>query len=141
MQNVRACQKPGVRYVFGVLEALGIRNGAIHSEVKMEERGPVLIEANCRLHGGEGTWAPMAVACLGYSAVSAMVDAYLDPVAFAALPVAPVRFRAHAKEAKVRSAVSGTLSAIDVEALKAIRSLKSYQSEILAAKVGGRIER
>ena len=39
----------------------------------------MLIEANCRLHGGEGTWAPMAEACLGYSAVSAMLDAFLDP--------------------------------------------------------------
>ena len=42
--NLRAM----VTYVLGVLEVLGIRNGAIHSEVKMEERGPVLIEANCR---------------------------------------------------------------------------------------------
>merc|ERR1719201_1397937 len=87
-----------VRYVFGVLDALGIRNGAIHSEVKIEERGPVLIEANCRLHGGEGTWAPMAVACCGYSAVSAMVDSFLDPLAFAALPTVPTNFVAHAKE-------------------------------------------
>ena len=91
-----------VEYIFGVLDALGIRNGSIHNEVKMEERGPVLIEANCRLHGGEGTWAPMAEACLGYSAVSAMLDSYLDPVAFAAIPSMPINFRAHAKEAKVR---------------------------------------
>ena len=61
----------------------------------------MMIEANCRLHGGEGTWAPMAEACLGYSAVSAMLDAYLDPAAFAAIPTMPVNFRAHAKEAKV----------------------------------------
>eukprot|EP00966_Prymnesium_polylepis_P215695 4994720-Prymnesium_polylepis.2 len=51
-----------------------IPQGAIHSEVKLEERGPVLIEANCRLHGGEGTWAPMAEACVGYSQVSGMID-------------------------------------------------------------------
>ena len=61
----------------------------------------VLIEANCRLHGGEGTWAPMAEACLGYSAVSAMIDSYLDPIAFAAIPKMPHTFRAHAMEAKV----------------------------------------
>lgn len=29
-----------VEYIFGVLNALGIRNGAIHSEVKIEDRGP-----------------------------------------------------------------------------------------------------
>ena len=60
-----------VQYTFGVLDALGIRNGAVHAELKLEARGPVLIEANCRLHGGEGTWAPMAAACVGYSAVGA----------------------------------------------------------------------
>lgn len=130
-----------VKYIFGVLDALGIRNGAIHSEVKMEDRGPVLIEANCRLHGGEGTWAPMAEACLGYSAVSAMADAYLDPVAFAALPVVPMDFVAHAKEAKIRSGVAGVLKEISPTALQAIRGLKSYQSEMIGVKPGKRIEK
>jgi len=129
-----------VEYTFGVLEALGIRNGAIHSEVKLEERGPVLIEANCRLHGGEGTWAPMAEACLGYSAVSAMLDAMLDPLAFAALPSVPTNFRAHAKEAKLRSGVQGTLKEIDAAAMAKIRSLPSYRSEMISAKVGAPIE-
>jgi biotin carboxylase len=32
---------PGmIEYVFKVLDVLGIRNGAVHSEVKLEERGP-----------------------------------------------------------------------------------------------------
>ena len=130
-----------IKYIFGVLDALGIRNGAIHSEVKMEERGPVLIEANCRLHGGEGTWAPMAEASLGYSAVSAMLDAYLDPAAFAAIPEMPLHFRAHAMEAKIRSGVAGVLVAIDQSAMKAIRALSSYQSEMVGAAVGKRVEK
>ena len=54
-----------VSYAFRVLDAVGIRNGSVHLEIKAEARGPVLIEANCRLHGGEGTWAPMAEARLG----------------------------------------------------------------------------
>ena len=129
-----------IDYIFRVLGALGIRNGAIHSEVKLEDRGPVLIEANCRLHGGEGTWAPMAEACLGYSAISALLDAHLDPIAFAALPVTPSAFQAHAMEAKLRSGVSGLLKSIDTSAMKAIRALPSYQSEMLGVAVGKRIE-
>ena len=132
--------KTMVEYIFGVLEALGIRNGAIHSEVKFEDRGPVLIETNCRLHGGEGTWAPMAEACLGYSAISAMLDAYLDPAAFGALPKMPTNFRAHAKEAKLRSPVSGIVKAIDPNALKAIRALPSFASEMIAVAPGKPIE-
>ena len=34
--------------VRGVLETLGIENGCMHSEIKLEPRGPVLIEVNCR---------------------------------------------------------------------------------------------
>jgi len=130
-----------VDYVFGILETLGIRNGAIHTEVKLEERGPVMIEANCRMHGGEGTWAPMAQACLGYSQVSAMIDAYHDPLAFAALPRVPQTFVAHAKEGNISSVVCGLLEEIDPAALTAIRSLASFQSEMIHVKVGDRIEK
>jgi len=133
--------RPMVAYVMGVLSALGIENGAIHSEVKLEERGPVLIEANCRLHGGEGTWAPMAEACVGYSQVSGMIDAYLDPLAFAALPEAPSNFVAHAKEANMSSVVSGTLKAINPDGMRAIRALSSYRSEIIHTQVGETIEK
>jgi len=83
----------------------------------------------------------MAEACLGYSAVSAMLDSYLDPVAFAAIPRMPIDFRAHAMEAKIRSGVAGTVTEIDANALKAIRSLKSYRSEMVGAAVGKRIEK
>ena len=138
--------EPGLRamveYVFGVLEALGIRNGAVHSEVKTVERGPVLIEANCRLHGGEGTWAPMAEACTGgYSQISAMIDSYIDPAAFAALPYVPSNFVAHCTEANMQSFVAGTLVEIDPEALKKIRSLSSYTNEFLDVTEGKRIEK
>ena len=68
-------------------------------------------------------------------------DAYLDPVAFAALPFAPMSFMAHAKEAKIRSGVSGVLVEISPTALQAIRSLKSYQSEMVGVKPGKRIEK
>lgn len=130
-----------VDYIFKVLDALGIKNGAMHSEAKLEERGAVLIEVNCRLHGGEGTWAPMAEACLGYSAVSACCDAYLDPAAFAALPQLPINFRAHAMEAKLRSAVEGILVRVDMAAIDAIRALDSYRSEMISVEVGQPIAR
>ena len=56
-----------VRYVIGVLDALHIQHGATHTEVKVPsaERGAVLIEANCRLHGGDGCWLPIPERCLG----------------------------------------------------------------------------
>ena len=35
-----------------VLDAIGIEYGAVHSEIMVDKDGPVLIEANCRLCGG-----------------------------------------------------------------------------------------
>lgn len=130
-----------VQYIFGVLDALGIRNGAVHSEVKTEERGPVLIEANCRLHGGEGTWAPMAEACLGYSQVSAMIDSYLDPLAFAALPPFPTDPVGFCTEANMQSHVAGVLKEISPDALRAIRALSSFAGEFIDVAPGKRIEK
>ena len=71
-----------VAYITNVLDAIGIKHGAVHSEVKYDSstpagvaRGPVLIETNCRLHGIEGSWKPIVDMCLGYSQVSALLDA------------------------------------------------------------------
>lgn len=41
-----------IDYIRRVLTALGIENGAAHSEVMLTERGPVLIETGARLIGG-----------------------------------------------------------------------------------------
>eukprot|EP00308_Calcidiscus_leptoporus_P000576 CAMPEP_0119373812 /NCGR_PEP_ID=MMETSP1334-20130426/27850_1 /TAXON_ID=127549 /ORGANISM="Calcidiscus leptoporus, Strain RCC1130" /LENGTH=552 /DNA_ID=CAMNT_0007391687 /DNA_START=97 /DNA_END=1755 /DNA_ORIENTATION=+ len=128
--------KQMVQYTFDVLDALDIKHGAMHSEIKLEERGPVLVEVNCRLHGGEGTWAPMAERCIGYSAVTAMLDAYLDPAAFAALPSMPGHFRAHAMEAKLRSAVEGILTQIDETRWAEITSLSSFVSAMVTVAEG-----
>ena len=81
----------------------------------------------------------MAEACIGYSAVSACADCFLDPAAFAALPAVPTDFKNHAMEAKLRSAVEGVLTAVDENKMAQIRALPSFSSEMLAFKVGKEI--
>lgn len=130
-----------VEYIFRVLDSLGIKHGCMHSEVKLETRGPVLIEVNCRMHGGEGTWAPMAEACVGYSAVSACADCFIDPAAFAFLPVSPSNFMSHAMEAKLRSGVEGILTAVDESKIAQIRALPSYSSEMMTFSIGKEINK
>ena len=151
IDEVEAAMVPRmVQYVFGVLDALGIANGAVHSECKHDgataagrARGAVLIESNCRLHGAEGSWRPIADACLGYSHVSALLDAYTDGAAFAALPRTPSALRAHGAQVGVRSVVAGTLARVDADALGAIRGVASYVGECLPASlaVGQRIDK
>lgn len=43
-----------VDYVFRVLDAVGIRYGACHTEVMFTKRGPILVEVNNRMHGLQG---------------------------------------------------------------------------------------
>ena len=128
-----------IRYTLSVIGALGIRNGAVHSEVKATPRGPVLVEANCRLHGGDGQWEPVAKHCFGYSQVSALADAYVAPTAFDALPALPDQLRGFGAEIDLRSTVAGTLAAIDEAAMARIRALPSYISEVLDLKPGDEI--
>jgi biotin carboxylase len=46
-----------VTYVKQVLDAVGIRFGAAHTEVMLTDHGPLLIEVNARLSGGGQPWA------------------------------------------------------------------------------------
>lgn len=65
------------QYVFRILTALGVRVGAVHTEVIVTERGPVFVEMGARLNGG---YAPILISeCTGDNIVSRMIDGYLTP--------------------------------------------------------------
>jgi biotin carboxylase len=79
-----------INYTRRVLDAMGILHGPTHAEIMMTAEGPCLVEMNCRAHGGDGCWRPLAVALTGgYSQVEASADAYLDAKAFAKVPDKP----------------------------------------------------
>lgn len=67
-------------YVMSVLNALEIKFGAGHSEVMLTQNGPVLIEIGARLAGGIDPSSTHEA--LGYSQVSILADAYLNPDVF-----------------------------------------------------------
>merc|ERR1712048_1175671 len=72
-----------IPYVRGVLDALGIKNGPSHGEVMMTPTGPCLVEMNCRAHGGDGAWVPLARALTGgHSQVDCALTAFVDEHAF-----------------------------------------------------------
>ena len=122
-----------VDYVTSVLNALGVTDGAMHTEVMNTPRGPVLVEVNCRLHGGEGIWLPIAQACLHYTQVSALHDAHFAPNDFAALPATPLcPMLQHGAWVTIRSPSDGTVTAIHHERLEQIRGLRSFLGEYFA---------
>ncbi|AEH09300.1 ATP-grasp fold domain protein, DUF201-type [Candidatus Protofrankia datiscae] len=74
-------QDVAVPYVLRVLDALGIREGPAHTELFVDDDGPVIIECGARLEGGVTPRGP--VAATGDSQVSLTVLRYVDPAGFA----------------------------------------------------------
>lgn len=126
-------------YTAGVLDALAISNGATHSEVIVDASGtPCLVECNCRTHGGNGEFEPIAHALLGYTQVSALLDAFLDPPAFDALPPLPPKFSGYGILAFLASYKEGVLAAAPgVE--RARRALRSATRVELETAIGERV--
>ena len=80
-----------IPYTRGVLDALGMKHGPSHGEIILTKDGPCLVEMNCRAHGGDGNWAPLARALCGdkYCQVEGTADCYLDEEDFNKLPDKP----------------------------------------------------
>lgn len=67
-------------YVFAVLDALGIRNGPAHTEVRLTPDGPCLIEVGARLSGAD---IPVLVGkAIGTGQLELTADVYVDPGRF-----------------------------------------------------------
>ena len=64
-------------FVFGVLDALGIRSAAAHTEVILTPSGPVLVESGARMAGG--TLPHVVEKTLGVSQAGLFADALVDP--------------------------------------------------------------
>lgn len=67
-----------IQYAFSVLDALGIKNGPVHTEIMIDQNGPVLIEVNIRVMGGA-----MPAAYLnklnGHHETDVVMDCYTNP--------------------------------------------------------------
>ena len=131
---------PGIlQYTQGVIDAIGFRNGALHAEVMyVPNRGPVLVEMNCRLHGGNAQWVVPAEICMGYSQLSVFMDAYLNHGLgeFAIVPAEPTSKRSGCFQVKMRSHVEGRLKDVNPFQLARIQALKSYSTHFFTVKPG-----
>lgn len=76
-------EESAVSYVLACLDALGVRNGAAHSEVRLTARGPLLVEVNSRLMGPVQP-ADVYTGALGYSQAALLAASLFDPLAFRA---------------------------------------------------------
>ncbi|GIG64488.1 ATP-grasp domain-containing protein [Phytomonospora endophytica] len=75
-------QEQIVPYALDVLDALGIRHGAAHMELKLTPDGPCLVEVGARTAGFDTPF--YATECIGEAQMEWVVDAYVRPERFAA---------------------------------------------------------
>jgi biotin carboxylase len=126
-----------VDYAFAVLDAVGIRHGPAHVELKLTPHGPCLIEVGARLSGGDlPHYARLAI---GESQLDWMVDACLRPDRFRARCGEDYRIRRHYSWAALISPVAGTLRGY--RGLDEIRRLESFHEMWVLTKPGQRLRR
>ena len=119
-------------YTFGVINALGIKQGPAHTELLLTPEGPVLIEIAARMHGAG--FPIYSQQCVGYSQVDLTVDAYVDEPAFKAKTQAPYKLQKSLVIVELISGVEGELK--DVPFLHQIKELPSYYSMKLGVAPG-----
>ncbi|BBX76168.1 ATP-grasp domain-containing protein [Mycobacterium shinjukuense] len=126
-----------VPYALDVLDALDIRYGAAHIEIKMTPDGPCLVEVGARVAGQDlPGYTAMAT---GESQIEWLVDAYTDPDRFRqrhGRPYELVRSVAWALMVAPRSGVLACYRGLD-----AIKALESFYEMRLLVQPGQRLHR
>ncbi|HEY2060454.1 MAG TPA: ATP-grasp domain-containing protein [Amycolatopsis sp.] len=122
-------------YADRVLDALDIRHGPAHLDIKLTEAGPALVEVGARLCGGRVPTFTREL--LGESQIDLTVDAYLNPQRFHARTGGDYPAGRHFAIVPMACPVEGTLRAY--RHLDLIRELESFREVLVFVQPGERI--
>jgi len=128
--------KQAVDYALQVLDALGIRNGASHMELRITEDGPCLIEVGARPCGDP--ISPLLNVCLGQNHVQQTVDALLHKPHFDNYPDLPPTPKIGGRQSFIVSHHSGMI--LDVPGYKVLSKLPSMRQLKLFKEAGEQLE-
>ncbi len=131
------CSKELVNYVFKVLDALEIRYGASHTQVMLEDEGPVVIECGARTMGSIDQ-NYIAKGC-GRSQVDLTIDSYIDSEYFLQEITKPYEFKNHLLLKFLFSSDQGKIKSIKL--IDKIKQLKSFYNLELRVQVGDQLKR
>ncbi|WP_327296834.1 MULTISPECIES: ATP-grasp domain-containing protein [unclassified Streptomyces] len=124
-----------VAYAFEVLDALGVRHGPSHIEIKMTATGPVLIEMGARICGGD---LPHYVqVATGESPFDWTAEAYVRPERFHERCDDEYHIDRYFSSVGLVSGTSGTLRSL--RHLKAVQELESFHDLSQFVPVGGQV--
>lgn len=127
------------RYMFTVLDALNIKNGPGHGEVKWFNNTPCLVEVGSRCHGAEGMWVPICDECVGTNQVTATLDAYCETERFLDNEVylpQPAKRLAYGAAKMLLSHVGGVFNAFNPKCIEEIKNMTSFRALELFMKEG-----
>jgi hypothetical protein len=129
-----------IAYTLAVLPALGIENGAAHSELRMTPEGPALIETGTRLMGGAMDAAPYRAAGLPTQA-SRYADALTasNAVNYSAPGKSTYVFKRNLVKALFVFDHAGTVR--DTDGLSKLKALPSFHSHYRGLETGARVWR
>ncbi|MEJ7705040.1 MAG: ATP-grasp domain-containing protein [Geodermatophilaceae bacterium] len=126
-----------VPYAHRVLDALGLRHGPAHLEIKLTPEGPTLVEVGARIAGGDLSYC--AKLGVGTSQVEWTVDAYVRPERFMAHYAEEYRIESHFASVAMISPMEGVLE--EYPHMEALRSLESLLEVRQLVRPGERISR
>lgn len=140
-EDLLALTEPGipelVEYVRAVLDALGIANGAGHTEVMLTAAGPVLIECGARLGGGQ--MPELLTRCVGADQVDSLAYSIADPDSFVAETDAPYLLKSRLRCVNLISPREGTVPAEDGWA--EVERLPSFARKVINLPAGAPLSR
>lgn len=83
-----------IDYAYDVCDAMGIRYGPVHAEFIIDDKGPVLIEVNCRVMGGHID-KEFFEKVSGQHETDSSLESYLRPEIFLKRRTRPYRLKAY----------------------------------------------
>ncbi len=130
-------QEQLVAYASAVLDALGVRNGPAHTELKLTPQGPRLVETGARVCGA---MLPLLTrAAIGESQLEWTVAAYVDQESFLSRWEKGYQVARHAVCVNMISEHGGKL--VGYPRLPELQALESYHDVLLKVRPGGELKR
>jgi biotin carboxylase len=121
-----------VHYVRSVLDALGIANGAAHTEIMLTDDGPFLIECGARLGGGQ--MPDLLTRCVGANQVASLAFSIADPESFIAEAAAPYQLKSRLRCVNLISPAECTVPS--EEGWEQVKQLSSFAALVVNQPAG-----
>lgn len=123
-------------YVFKVLDALGIKFGAAHTEIMLTDDGPVLIETGARIMGAVNP--KFIKEAIGHNQMEWLIESYINSQKFMQQAIKPYDIDKYLMIKMFISQKTGTLKKINH--LDELKKLSSF-CEMVLPEIGAHIDR